>query len=74
MLELDHPPLICLYIRYVFLSTIGIVMDSLLPVFGKLSFPSAVPFGFVSHQGSQVRRPLWAQCQILTSPHFATIA
>ena len=46
MLELDHPPLICLYIRYVFLATIGSV-DNLLPIFGKFSFPSAVPFGFV---------------------------
>ena len=46
MLELDHPPLICRYIPYMFLSTIG-WMDNLLPGFGKLSFPSSVPFGFV---------------------------
>jgi len=46
MLELDHPSLICLYIRYVLLSTVGLV-DNLLPAFGKLSFPGAVPLGFV---------------------------
>jgi hypothetical protein len=46
MLELDHPPLICLYIRYVFFATIGSV-DNLLPIFGKFSFPSAMPVGFV---------------------------
>jgi hypothetical protein len=46
MLELDHPPAIGLNIRYVFLSTIGPIYN-LLPIFGKFSFPSAVPFGFV---------------------------
>src|SRR5258706_8078156 len=46
MLQLNYPPLIGLYICDVFLSVIGLV-DNLLPAFGKLSFPSAVPFGFV---------------------------
>lgn len=46
MLELDHPAVIGLYIRYVFLAAIGLV-DDLLPAFRKLSFPRAMPLGFV---------------------------
>ncbi len=50
MLKFNYPPLIGLYICYVFLSVIGLV-DNFLPAVGKLSFPSAVPFGFVLPPG-----------------------
>lgn len=50
MLKLDYPPLIGLNICNVFLSVIGLE-DNLLPAFGKPSFPSAVPFGFVLPPG-----------------------
>ena len=46
MLELDYPTTICLHVCDVPLTGFCWV-DNLLPVGGKLSFPSAVPFCFV---------------------------
>jgi hypothetical protein len=46
ILKLDHPSLVCLYIRYVSLSTLGVV-DNLLPAFGEMPLPRAMPVGFV---------------------------
>lgn len=46
MLELDYPSLVSLYISYVPLSTIGVV-DNLLPAFGEMPLPRAMPFSFV---------------------------
>jgi hypothetical protein len=45
MLKLKYPSLISHYISYVLFSVIGLV-DNLLPAFGKLSFPRAMPFSF----------------------------
>lgn len=46
MLELEYPPTICLHIRDVSLTALGI-LDDLLPIRWKLVFPSTVPLRFI---------------------------
>jgi hypothetical protein len=46
MLELNYPAALSLDIRNVLDAVLGVV-DNLLPLVGKLSFPRAVPFRFV---------------------------
>src|SRR5262245_7010242 len=48
-------------------------MDHLLPVFGKVVFPIAMPFCFRFPPMVAGTRSLWAQCRTLTSPHFGII-
>jgi hypothetical protein len=46
VLELNHPHQIGSHVRNVFLAIISST-DELLPLFGELPFPVAMPFGFV---------------------------
>ncbi|OGR53354.1 MAG: hypothetical protein A2049_08055 [Elusimicrobia bacterium GWA2_62_23] len=46
MLKLKHPPLICFYVSNMFFSVMALV-NNLLPLRGKMSFPGAMPFSFI---------------------------